>query len=170
MSRLLSALAISGCLLVGMPAISLAQGLPGFTLFGGPSRGDLLNYRLERGTAGFPSDRYRLRIPARKMQFAISQLSITYPNYYDGEFDQNRIEVRVKGKSVPLDEVIWNQEDHFVEIYPSEPIAAGQQVEVIFHNVRNPKFGGMYHFNARIRTPGDTPLYRYLGTWVLSIQ
>jgi hypothetical protein len=69
-----------------------------------------------------------------------------------------------------LQEVIWDKENRFIEIYPTEPIPAGNNVEVVLSNVQNPSPGGMYHFNVRIRTPGDVPLLRYLGTWLLSIN
>jgi hypothetical protein len=115
-------------------------------------------------------DRYRLRIPAKKLNLAVAQLSIFYPDYYNGTFDPDKIEIRVKDESVPLDEVVWDRENHFLEIYPAQPIPAGNKIEVVLHNVRNPRFGGMYYFNANIRTPGDVPLMRYVGTWVLSIQ
>ena len=36
MRRLFSALAVTSCLLTGLPAIGLAQSMPGFTIFGGP--------------------------------------------------------------------------------------------------------------------------------------
>ena len=169
MRRLFSALVVTGCLLTALPVETVAQGMPGFTLFGGPDRANQLNYRLDSGRAGV-WDRYRLRIPARKLNLAVAQLSIFYPNYYQGRFDTDRVEIRVKGESVPLSEVIWDRENNFIEIYPTEPIPAGNKIEVVFHNVRNPRFGGMYNFNANIRTPGDVPLMRYVGTWVLSIE
>ncbi|MGM0455661.1 MAG: DUF2808 domain-containing protein, partial [Cyanobacteriota bacterium] len=62
------------------------------------------------------------------------------------------------------------QENQVIEIYPIEPIAAGNDVEIVFSNVRNPRFGGMYYFNARVFSPGDLPMARYLGTWVLNIS
>lgn len=170
MRRLFSALAVTGCLLTGLPAISLAQGMPGFTIFGGPDRGNQLNYRLDYGKSGMSGDRYRLRIPSKKVTLAIAQLNISYPDYYKGEFDQKDIKVRVKDKTIELAEVIWDKENRFIEIYPKEPIAAGNNVEVVLSNVTNPSPGGMYNFNVRIRTPGDVPLLRYLGTWLLSID
>ncbi|CBN58804.1 DUF2808 domain-containing protein [Kamptonema animale CS-326] len=169
MRRLFSALAMTGFLLTGLPAISLGQGMPGFTIFGGPERQNQLSFRLDYGTVGM-WDRYRLRIPAKKLPLAIAQLAISYPNYYKGEFDPKNIEVRVKGKAVPLQEVLWNKENNLIEIYPIEPIPAGNNVEIVLSNVKNPTNGGMYNFNARIRTPGDAPLLRYIGTWILSIQ
>jgi hypothetical protein len=167
--RLLSAVAISGCLIAGVPALSLAQGLPGLTLFGGPPRENQLNFRLDYGSAGV-WDRYRLRIPAKKMKLAIAQFSISYPNHYEGKFDKNEIEVRVAGKKVPLQEVVWDKENYRVEIYPQNPIPAGSDVELVFSNVQNPSRRGMYNFNCQILTPGDVPLLRYIGTWMLSIS
>lgn len=169
MKRLFSVLMVSSCLLTGLPIASLAQGMPGFTLFGGPERGNQLNYRLDSGKSGM-WDRYRLRIPANKLNLAIAQLSIVYPNYYKGSFDPDQVEIRIDGESVPLDEVVWDQENNFIEIYPTEPIPAGNKLEIILSGVQNPRFGGMYHFNANIRTPGDLPLRRYLGTWLLTID
>lgn len=169
MRRILSALAVTGCLLGGYPLISLAQTLPGLTIFGGPERANSLSYRLDYGKPGI-WDRYRLRIPAKKLSIAIAQLSITYPNYYKGLLDPKQVQVIVKNKKVPLQDVIWDQENHLLEIYPAEPIPAGNNVEVVLSNVKNPSPGGMYHFNARVRSPGEVPLVRYIGTWVLSIH
>lgn len=169
MRRLLSSLVFTSVLLTGVPVVAFAQGLPGITLFGGPEQANRLNFFLQNGEAGL-RDRYKLRIPANKLNLAVAAISITYPDYYRGKLDPDRIEVRVKGESISLDEVVWDAENHFVEIYPSEPIPAGNKIEIVFSNVKNPTFGGMYHFNANIRTPGDVPLLRYVGTWVLSID
>jgi Protein of unknown function (DUF2808) len=182
--RILSTLAVTSCLATLLPAVSWAQGLPGLTIFGGPGRQNSLNYRLDYGTTRHPSDRYRLRVPADKMSFAASQFSIDYPDYYQGEFDveldpekdpdDQPVEVRVRqnGKyvSVALSEVIWDQENRVIEIYPAEPVPAGNKVEIVFSNVHNPRNGGMYYFNCRVLSPGDVPLLRYVGTWVLSIS
>lgn len=182
--RILSTLAVTGCLATVLPAVSIAQGLPGLTIFGGPGRQNSLNYRLDYGTTRHPSDRYRLRIPAEKMEFAASQISIDYPDYYEGEFDvelnpekdpdKQPVEVRVRqnGKyvSVALNEVIWDRDNRVIEIYPAEPVPAGNKVEVVLSNVHNPRSGGMFYFNCRILSPGDVPLLRYVGTWVLSIS
>jgi len=170
MRRLLSALAITSCLLAGFPIISSAQSLPGFTLFGGVKRENQLPFRLDFGGRANNWDRYRLRIPAKKLNLAVSQFAISYPDYYKGSFDTDNIEVRIKNKKVPLQEVVWNKENRLIEIYPQEPIPAGSQVELVFSNVKNPTFGGVYYFNAQILSPGDVPLLRYLGTWILSIS
>ena len=167
--RALSSLAIASCLFAGFPLFSLAQGLPGLTLFGGVKGEDNLNYRLDFGGKSGAWDRYRLRIPQKKMKLAVAQFAITYPDYYKGEFDTKDVEVIVKDKSVPLDEVNWNKENRVIEIFPKEPIPAGSSVEIQLSNVRNPNFGGMFYFNCQVLSPGDVPLLRYLGTWVITI-
>lgn len=170
MQRLLSALVVTGCLLTGLPAISLAQALPGFTLFSGVKGENQLPFRLDFGGQSNGWDRYRLRIPAKKMDLAVAQFIVNYPEYYKGTFDPKKIEVRVKGKKVPLSEVTWNKENRVVEIYPQEPVPAGSNVELVFSNVKNPTFGGIFYFNCSIQTPGDVPLSRYKGTWIISIS
>ncbi len=155
----------------------------GFVIFGGPGEGNNLNFSLDYGTNGHPRDRYRLRIPSKKMTFAVSQFSIEYPDYYDGEFDTEldpdrrlrrqpiRIRVDEGGdyEDVEVEAVIWDSENHVLDIFPKEPVPAGNKVEIVLSNVENPRFGGMYFFNCRVFSPGDLPLARYLGTWVIGI-
>ncbi|MCL6436621.1 MAG: DUF2808 domain-containing protein [Leptolyngbyaceae cyanobacterium HOT.MB2.61] len=170
LQRSLSGLAIAGCLVAGIPALSLAQGLPGLTLWGGVKGEDNLNFRLDYGGRAGAWDRYRLRIPAKKMKLAVAQFAISYPDYYKGEFDPKDVEVIVQDKSVPLQEVNWNKENNLIEIFPVDPVPAGSKVEIQLSNVRNPSFGGMFYFNCQVLSPGDVPLLRYLGTWVITIS
>ncbi len=168
--RALSGLAIAGVLVAGLPLLGFAQGLPGLTIFGGVKGEDNLNYRLDfGGRANGAGERYRLRIPAKKMKLAVAQFSIAYPDYFKGQFDPKDVEIIVKNKSVPLQEVNWNKENNFIEIFPTNPIPAGSNVEIQLANVRNPN-SGVYYFNCQVLSPGDTPLLRYLGTWVISID
>jgi hypothetical protein len=169
MRRLLATIAISSCLLAGLPVITSAQGLPGLTLFGGIKRENQLPFRLDFGGQVNNWDRYRLRIPAKKLNLAVSQFAISYPDYYKGKFDTDNIEIRLKGKKVPLQEVVWDKENHKVEIFPQEPIPAGSRLELVFSNVKNPNSGGTFYFNCQVLSPGDTPLLRYLGTWIVNI-
>ncbi len=169
MRRVLSAIAVTSFLLTGLPIASLAQSLPGFTIFSGVKRENQLPFRLDFGGQSNGWDRYRLRIPSKKLNLAVSQFSISYPDYYKGKFDADKIEVRIKDKKVPLQEVVWDKENRLVEIYPQEPVPAGSKVELVFSNVKNPTFGGTYYFNCQILSPGDVPLRRYVGTWILSI-
>lgn len=169
MRRVISALAVTSCLLIGLPTLTSAQGLPGFTLFSGVKSENQLPFRLDFGGQSNGWDRYRLRIPAKKLKLAVAQFSITYPDYYKGDFDTDSIEVRLKNKKVPLQEVKWDKENHVVQIFPQEPVPANSRVELVFSNVKNPNFGGTYYFNCQILTPGDVPLLRYVGTWIVNI-
>ena len=169
MKRLLSALAVTSCLLTGLPAMTLAQSLPGLTLFSGVKGENQLPFRLDFGGQTSSTDRYILRIPAKKMKLAVAQFAITYPNYYEGTFDPKDVEVKVKGKKIPLSEVKWDKEGRVIQIFPQEPVPAGDRVELILSNVQNPSFGGVYYFNCQVLSPGDIPLLRYLGTWNISI-
>ncbi len=167
--RLLSALLVSGVLVTGLAVKTLAQGLPGLTIFSGVDRKFELGYRLDQfGRLGM-YDRYHLRIPANKMSVSASEFAINYPATYRGTFDPKRIEVRANGHSVALDEVNWDRENRVIEIYPKEPIAANTRVEIVLSNVRNPNDVGTHYFNASVRSPGDVPLLRYLGTWIIQI-
>lgn len=167
--RLLSALAISGCLITGFASLGLAQGLPGFTIFSGVDREDQLSWRMDYDGVPGVRDRYRLRIPAKKMEFAVEQFSITYPDTYEGEFDPEAVEIKVNGDEVPLDEVTWDQENRLIEIYPQQPVPASTRIEIVLSDVHNPRRIGTHYFNAMVRSPGDLPLMRYLGTWILTI-
>lgn len=170
MKRLLSALAVTGCLLTSLPATTLAQSLPGLTLFSGVKSENQLPFRLDFGGQTASTDRYILRLPAKKMKLAVAQFAITYPKYYKGSFDTKKVEVKVKGKRVPLSEVKWDQEGRVIEIFPQEPVPAGSNVELVLSNVQNPTFGGIFYFNCQVLSPGDVPLLRYLGSWIISIS
>lgn len=167
--RLLSAVAISGCLLTGWATASFAQGLPGLTIFSGIDRENQLNWRMDFDGVPGVRDRYRLRIPARKMTFAVEQFSITYPETFRGTFNPDSVRVKVNGDEVPLDEVSWDRENRVIEIYPQEAVPADTRVEIVLSDVRNPNRIGTHYFNALVRSPGDLPMMRYVGTWILSI-
>jgi hypothetical protein len=168
--KALFGLAIAGCLVTALPLAATAQSGPGLTLFGGVERKDELNYHLDFGGQSSGWDRYRLRIPANKMKLAVAQFAISYPDYYKGTFNPKEVEIRVKGKSVKLQEVKWNKENSLIEIIPVDPVPAGNKVEIVLSDVKNPSFGGMFYFNCQILSPGDVPLLRYLGTWVIGIN
>jgi hypothetical protein len=177
----LSTLAIAGCLCTGFSAVSWAQGSSGLTIFSGVKSENQLPFYLDFGGQKGVWDRYRLRIPAKRMKLAIAQLAISYPDYYDGEFDTKAIEVALTSRSgglrgnkvlkkIPIESVNWDKENRLLQISLKEPAPAGSNVEIILSNVKNPDFGGMYYFNCQIQTPGDVPLLRYLGTWILSVS
>jgi Protein of unknown function (DUF2808) len=169
MRRLLSALAVTSCLLTALPATTLAQGLPGLTLFSGVKSENQLPFRLDFGGQANGWDRYILRIPAKKMKLAAAQFAVTYPKYYKGTFDPKEIKVLVNGKKV-ASEVKMEKNSGLIEIFPQEPVPAGSNVALELSNVQNPAYGGIFYFNCQILSPGDVPLLRYLGTWIISVN
>ncbi|NJK62239.1 MAG: DUF2808 domain-containing protein [Synechococcaceae cyanobacterium SM2_3_1] len=183
LKRFLSALAIASTLAAGIPLATTAQSLPGFTIFGGPDREFELDYYLESGNKN-DKDRYKLRIPARKMEVAASRFVIQHPDYYDGTFpvdeDGNflpeEVEIRVgRGRNketIAVGQAIWIQESYTIEIYPQQPVPADTAVEIVFHDVKNPRFGGMFFFQCFMEAVGDPPGVppRYVGTWVIGIN
>lgn len=170
MRRLLSTLAVTSCLLAGIPAISWAQSLPGLTIFSGVKGENQLPFRLDFGGQTNGWDRYRLKISNKRLKTAVARFVISYPDYYKGDFDTKQVEVKVRDKKIALSEVKWDKENHVLEIFPQEPVPAGSNVELILSNVKNPASGGMFYFNCSIQSPGDVPLSRYIGTWIISIS
>lgn len=168
--RLLPAAAIASCLVSGVTGAVVAQGLPGLTLFGGVEDGYELGYRLDNQGRSNRFDRYRLRIPTDKMEFAVSRFTITYPDNYRVNFDVEDVEfeLKVNGDQVVIDEVTWNEEDRVIDIYPQVNVPANSRVEVVMNNIRNPR-AGFYYFNAFVYSQGDLPMGRYVGTWILNL-
>jgi len=163
-------LALLSCVVASAPVITHAQGLPGLSLCWTGRCPKELNYRLDYGGKSDSFDRYRLRISGKDLNVAVAQIAISYPDYFSGSFDVNNVEVIVRDKSIALKPVEWDQENHRLLIQPVEAIAANQALEIQLSNVKNPRYGGMFYFNGSIQTPGDVPLLRYIGTWVISID
>ncbi len=168
----LSLMAAMGLLAVAVqPQASLASGgCDGLNLFSGVERNQQLTCRLDFGGTPNGTDRYRFRLDKKKMKYAVSEFTIDYSDHFNGSFDTKNVEIIVNGKNVKVQEVIWEEESHFLKVIPVDPIAAGTAVEIHFSNVRNPRNNGMYYFNCRVQTPGDVPLLRDLGTWIVEIS
>lgn len=166
--RFLAALAVSSSVVLASATAGITQGLPGLTIFGGVEREYELGYRLQNNGTLNRFDRYYLRIPAEKLSLASDLFVVSYPDEYRGEIDVEDIELRISGDSVPLDDVVWDDENQLIEIYPTEPVPARSRVELVFSNVRNPRRTGTHYFNAYVRAPGDAIPPQYVGTWILS--
>jgi hypothetical protein len=165
----LTATAVAGCLVAGSSFPSQAQGTQGLTIFSGVERQNQLGYRLDYFGKLGARDRYRLRIPRDKMQVAVSEFFIDYPETYQGRFDPDAVRLEVNGDSVTLDEVEWDSENRVISIYPAEPVPANTRIEIVLSNVRNPNRVGTHYFNALIVAAGDVPVRQYVGTWILTI-
>lgn len=168
----LTALAVASCTLGGFGAIANAQGGSGLVIFGKDDV-EVLNYYLDFGGRADARDRYRLRIPGKKLVGGASKFFISYPDYFDGKFDTDRIEVRVKKEgeeeSLPIREVIWDKESHIIEIDLEEPLKESRKVEIVFSNVKNPEVG-TYYFFAQVLPATDLPIREQLGAWVININ
>ena len=148
----------------------MAGGNSGLTIFSGVDRKDILDYYLDFGGNPGENDRYKLTIPPKKLSQGASRFFISYPDYFNGTFDINSMEVRANGKSLPLKDVpFWDKESRYVEINLETPLEGGTGVDIVFSNVRNPS-QGTYYFTADAQISGEIPLRIYLGTWIISIS
>jgi hypothetical protein len=170
------ALSILSCTAVTFGSLSLlpqlvrADSLPGYTLFGGVDAADRLNFKLDSGRRNF-SDNYYLRLPGEKIhKLGVAQFQITYPGYYNGKFDENKIQINSNGKSVPIKSAKWDEKNRTIQIDLEQRLRTKGEIEVVLNNVQNPNSGGMYHFNLLTKTSPEFPIARYVGTWTLSID
>lgn len=168
--RFLAAATLSSGLLTGLPIATLADGNPGLTIFSGVERKDVLDYNLQFG--GNPNqagERYKLYIPGKKLTQGASKFFISYPENFDGKFDTNKVEVRVKEKPIPIREVYWDKESRVLEIDLAQPIESSNKVDIVLSNVKNPDYG-TYYLRADAQAAGTIPLRLYLGTWIVTIN
>jgi len=170
---MLKKFALYSCLAIGLTATSglvsqpsSAQTGSGIILFGNV-RDKALSYNLDSGRAR-QTDRYYLEIPAQKSQ--VSQFVVTYNEHFDGEFDDTSMDVRINDKNVTLVSSKWDKDARRVEIIVKDPIPAGKSVKLVLSNVRNPYWGGLYQFDARVIGPSDLPILRYVGSWVIGFE
>ena len=168
--KLLPILALSSCLLAVVPAIVKADSLPGFTLFSAVDPANQLTYRLDSGNRS-TIDRYHLKIPGSKInRLGAAQISINYPDYFKGKFDDQAVEVFVEGKLVPIQSVKWNRENKTIQLDFAQQLKTKGEIEVVLNNVQNPDSSGMYYFSCEVKSSAEFPLARYIGTWILSID
>jgi len=163
--RFFAALLAAGCV---MTAAAIPAGA-GITLWSGVEEENRLRSFLQEGGQLNRRDRYKLYIPSDKLTTATSLFVVSYDPDYDGEFDEDDIELRIRRDDVPMRVVRWDRENFKVELIPEEPIPAQtRRVSIVFSHVRNPRNTGTHHFNAYIQAPTETELGpRYIGTWIL---
>ena len=171
LKSLLMTATLTASTIVGFHTIAVAQGTPGLVIFGDRDV-DILNYYLDFGGSAKQRDRYRLRIPKKKLVNGATQFVISYPDYFDGKFDTDKIEVRVDGdkkKSLALKNVVWDEENHLIQVDLAEPLKEAKKVEIVMSNTRNPEVG-TYYFYGQVVPAINAPVPERLGAWVLSID
>ena len=167
----LATLAIASCTVAGVNTVATAQGGSGLVIFGNRDV-DILSYYLDFGGIADNRDRYRLRIPKKKLVNGATQFIISYPDYFDGKFNTDKIEVRLDGKkdkSLPLKNVVWDEENHFVQIDLAEPLLDAKKVELVFSGAKNPDVG-TYYFYGQVSPAIKAPVPERVGAWVISIN
>ncbi|MBD2259792.1 DUF2808 domain-containing protein [Pseudanabaena sp. FACHB-2040] len=145
----------------------------GITIFGGLAPENRLAYSIDRNRPSSPNARYYLRVANNKLPREVLEMEITYPETFQGQFNADNIELRqgrYRGDSViPVDDVIWDEANRRIEIYPSEPIPARSNLVVVISNVQNPRRFGVHYFNLKMMYQGDV-IRQYAGTWPLEVS
>jgi hypothetical protein len=167
--KFLPCLALTGCMVAAIPSLVSADTLPGFTIFSGVDAGNQLSYRLDNGSRS-GIDRYRLKIPGSKINsLGAAQIQIVYPEYYQGKFDEQKIEVFVDDKAIPLKSATWDREQRAIVINLAQQLTTKSEIQVVLGNVQNPDGIGTYYFNCLVKSSVDFPIARNVGTWILNI-
>ncbi len=164
-ATLLSAAAGLGYLSL-LPEANYAQSTSGVILFG-KIRDRALEYYLDYGRAN-QVDRYYLEVPGQ--DYSVAEIVITYPDTFKGEFDPAGIDLRVGDKKVPLESAKLDAENRVISVVPKDPLAPKRPSKVVLSYVRNPEFGGLYQFDARVKSADAAPIFRYIGSWVIGID
>jgi hypothetical protein len=187
-SKLLKpALALAAGLTLGAGAIApvLGQSTNGLSFRWDNTKGfKELPFFLDRGIVN-QQDRYMLMMRPKDLDTAIMQMTITYPDYFTkggARFQDQNVHLaycdRIGSvlsrsrcsKRIPLSDVVVDRENNRIDFFPETPIPAGSTVAVIFDQVFNPRNQGMFQFNVSTISPGDLPMAKYVGSWVLSID
>ena len=167
----LTSLTLASLTVAGVHTIATAQGTPGLVIFGDRDV-DHLNYYLDFGGIADNRDRYRLRIPKKKLANGATQFIINYPDYFDGKFDTDKIEVRVNGKkdkSLDLKNVVWDEENHLIQIDLAQPLSDPQKVEIVMSGTKNPDVG-TYYFYGQVVPAVNAPVPERVGAWIIGIN
>jgi hypothetical protein len=165
----LTSLVATGSLVVTTALQVKADSNPGLTIFSGVDRKDMLGYFLQFGGRPNQWDRYKLYVPSKKVPQGATTFFITYPDYFNGKFDTESIEVRTKKEKLPIKEIHWDKESRILEINLEKPLAPNTRAEIVLSNVQNPDLG-TYYFVCDVLASGDIPVRLYVGTWILSIE
>ncbi len=163
-------LLLVGSLLSGLGSLLLpgSVGAQSGLVITGSEGVPVLSYRLDfRGIRG-RLDRYRLTIPPQNV--AVAEVQINGDRNFDARIDPENVRLEVEGNPVDLEAVYWNEEFRSLEVVARQPIAAGQEMQLILSNLRNPESAGIYRLEARVRGTEPNPLFRNVGNWLITID
>jgi hypothetical protein len=162
---------LTGCLAIGISGTQAPSALAqnGVTIFSGVDRNQELSYSTDFGANPGQTDRYYLKVDKTKMKQAVNKFIVVFPDNFDGRIDAKKVEIMVNGKKTEVQEVNWDKDNGRLEIYPKEAVPAKTKVQLVLSNVTNPS-QGIYYLNCLIQVPGDVPIYRELGTWIVDIS
>ncbi|AGY57359.1 DUF2808 domain-containing protein [Gloeobacter kilaueensis] len=169
LKRWLGGIAVVGLLLVGSGHSATAQS--GFCLFGCAKEPEyILNYKIENREHDYTSDRYYLWM--RPENVAVKQIQILTDPAFDGRFDLKAIDVasRTSGATYAVESTEWDNDQRTVTIVLAKPIPAQEEIQLVFSQVLNPSTDGIYKLVARVLGTEANPIYRYVGTWSISIE
>ncbi len=181
LKSVLSVAAIAGCFATGTTIVQAQNALPSFRWSNREGFHELKNV-IELSDAPRRWGRYRVKIGANDMKRAVSQFVVNYPDFFDGKFNADEIEIRVcttkgsflsrsKCSAVEMDEVDVDTENHRIALYPLEPVPAGTNLELVFNDVKNPRSRGMYQLNVLAESPGDElQLLSAMGSTIIQID
>lgn len=163
-------LALASCMVAIMPTLAMAQSLPGYMIFSGVDPANQLSYRLDSGSRN-TTDRYLLKIPGSKINsLGAAQIEIVYPNYYKGTFDENKIQVLVDDKEIPIQSTKWDRERNTIKIDLVRPLRTKSEIQVVLSDVKNPENVGTFYFDCLVKSSPEFPIARKIGTWILTIE
>jgi hypothetical protein len=171
---LLGVMAATGLAIAGGTAI--AQTTDGLTIFGGVDAEFRLGYFIDNNERRSTDARYYLRVAGRKVPREILELQITYPEEFEeegGYFTKATVELRDGsgrgGATLEVDEIVMDEENNVIEIYPSEPIPPNNSFVIVLHDVRNPNRYGNHYFTLDALFQGG-PLRELVGIWPLEVS
>jgi hypothetical protein len=171
MRKFWAALAVTSIIIGGGCTVPASYAQSGLCLLGCAKDADyILDFRLQEKLHGFSTDRYYLYVRPQKV--AVKQIQVQPDETFDGSFNINSVEVngRTSQKAFKIASTTWDKEDHNLTITLDKPIPADDEIEIVINQVNNPSAEGIYKLGARILGTEPNPIFRYVGTWSISID
>jgi hypothetical protein len=161
-----------------LPLSALAIALPispvkaqnNIVLFGA-GKDATLGYKVRNKRPGARSNTFSFfaKLPNK----AIAEIQIVYPEGFRGIFNASNVVMlnRRSQKKYEVREVIIDREVGSARFIFQEPITPlpGQELEILTEDVTNPNNTGMYRIQAQALGTEASPLFQYLGQWLVSI-